>query len=268
MTSPGAQGWYGFSGCVDPGPGALCGGSGDPSGAPPPAAPPSSGMVAWFRASDLTVGDPFVVLPSAVGGAHLTAIGDGTLPVTVDYFGFYTGLTFYGDGSDYLTTTGPMFSGANPRTVIAVWRCDTTAYATVCGQGSNVGADKTMFMLFTGGLGDPYLSCYNHDISAGLAANPNLQFAIASYDGGNVAGSLALRSSSVPGALTTILPTNTPDYLASYASEFVVGNHPEFNFALAGIVCEIIIYNRVLTSGEITDVQSYFQTKFGIVQAT
>lgn len=222
--------------------------------------PPASGMIAWWRASDLPLAQYVLAWANAVGGGQsLDDVFVNDQFALCDIFGGIKSVQLSPD-DDYLATASAVWTGNAARTMIVVWKNNATAVQRyICGQASSLSSGA--WGLFANPGADSYL--WNN----GSAMHPNWplstawQATIATYDGGTAATSGTLRSSLTSGvynysaAITQLDTESVP---------FRVGYDPVIGDTCDCFIAEIICYNRVLTAGEIATVQAYILTKFGI----
>jgi hypothetical protein len=227
-------------------------------------------MIGWWRASDLDIGFPNLTLWEDAAGFHdLTALGGQTVNPEISLISAGIQGVKFTLNENYMSAGATLWSGAAPRTMIAVWKsANTTSDEAICGQASATGSDAQMFGILQVSTHSPYLGGYNHDIDSGHTEDGSLQAAFATYDGGstNASGALISNKYSTPAIFNTPVGTFT-DPLDTSNTDFEVGHDSGIFFTCESYIAEIICYNRVLSAGEITTVKAYITNKFGITFA-
>lgn len=222
--------------------------------------PPASGMIAWWRASDLV--EPWFGLTwptTLAGGQNLEDVFVNDQFPALQTEGGIKAVRIQPD-RDFMATASAVWTGNAARTMIVVWKNNATAVQRyICGQASSLSSGA--WGLFANPGADSYL--WNN----GSAMHPNWplstawQATIATYDGGTAATSGSLRSSLTSGVYDY---TSAITQLDTESVPFRVGYDPVIGDTCDCYIAEIICYNRVLTAGEIATVQAYILTKFGI----
>lgn len=234
-----------------------------------PPSPPVSGLLGWWRASDLVLAVPNLTYWSdaSPAGNDLQSYPIGSLdPQVVINSGIQAVQFQPGENAMSTQLHGPVWVGSAQRTMIAVWKnLNPAANSAICGQPGN-GDDDTMFGFLAPAGNALYLGGYNHDIDAQISYSNAWTFAIATYNGGsnNAAGvlhsnqlSFVYNFNNPPGVFSTPLNTST--------EHFYLGYDQLLGWTSDICIAEIICYDRVLSATEITTIKTYFLNKFGIV---
>jgi hypothetical protein len=243
----------------------------------PPVYEPPAGMVQWYRADDLAGmddGQPVTVWPDASGnGLDLSQATTSKQP-SFDSMALNgrPSVVFQRAASQYLersSSLGNLLSGATGWTVLAVMEATTvTDTATVWFAGTGTGTTRGRLGFTAANLATPAARRMDSDSLVSIVAPagtavPLGQFYIAeqavSYeqalgyawkDGTLIAGPAAL---GTPGTATLTASSTTRLGAATSGSYF------------DGAICEVLVYDRLLTDSERGDAQAYLADKYGIV---
>jgi hypothetical protein len=168
-------------------------------------------------------------------------------------------ITFF--GADMMTTAN-IFNGSNPRTMFAVYYIDNDSTAnTICGQTNDIEViDGSFFLLqarsdFT----NPYLATANDDLSGTNFTNQVWKIAMADYNG--TTANLYDNGGNVG---TNVFSWNTHNGTFCIGAYFTNDNIGSLQELLVGKIAEIVVYDRVLTTPERQQVETYLNTKYAI----
>lgn len=157
----------------------------------------------------------------------------------------------------YLTTSN-IFNGSNARTIIAAYYIDSVQYSnTVCGQSNEFGQDSGTYFLLQSRIdlnSSPYLAGYSDDVSGPAYINQELLLAIADYDGTTAR---LFKNGTQVNSQSKVYDT--------YNGEFHIGAFNENGTIyerFGGKIAEVIVYNRVLTTTERQQVETYLNAKY------
>lgn len=247
---------------------------------------------AWFDASDLSTlsqtsdgGTPVTSNNQPVGyfrckatGVPLIQATDANRPLwkSASSIGSKPGLDFDGSGDNLAATSGELMnvvrnvSGATAFTVLLSRSTLTKAFWQVgIGSGTNQFRGRVL-MSWTSGLraGGRRLDSDAAAFATDAAASANTSYVVRStIEYSNAILRLHLNGTSV--ATTNPFQTagNTPDTASSYVMLGTQYNDDGFTSlasSLDGVVSEWLFYKRTLSSGEITRVERYLASKYGI----
>lgn len=181
------------------------------------------------------------------------------------------------DGSDDFlanSTTLPIAASDDTYTIVAVWKYANSASSAarmVVSQGGDTtdshslgsiqvkaddylgfyGNDNNFYLSSTISKGTPYITILkvNNDVSNNITIYQNSNTAVTGTTGGG--GDLG---------------AGTYSDLAIMTTQFVIGAHSVSNtMPFAGLVSEIIVFDRALKYSEITDINSYLSKKYNII---
>jgi len=166
---------------------------------------------------------------------------------------------------------GPgIFSGSNPRTMFVVYYTDNANYASnsIVGQSNlNAFTAGTSFILQARNDGlnsNPYLAGLNNDLSGPPYENNVWKIAMADYDG-------ATANLYSNGALVNSGTFSWNTY--NTGNCFILGCFYDSNASsyleyFSGKICEVIVYNKVLTQSEREAVENYLNSKYAIYSSS
>jgi hypothetical protein len=156
---------------------------------------------------------------------------------------------------DRLVSPASCFSGADPRTMIAVYKgLDGNDY--ICGQ-SNTSTTNASYMLLSHNTnGDPSLVLRGNTITTSFIYGSSFKIGCADYNGSvcKIYRNNQLGNSQ---AVTLVTASSAGFRLANY---YPGGSAEYGNVQIA----EIIVYNRCLTDPERGAVHEYLSNKYGI----
>jgi hypothetical protein len=128
---------------------------------------------------------------------------------------------------------------------------------TVCGQSNEFGQDSGTYFLLQSRIdlnSSPYLAGYSDDVSGPAYINQELLLAIADYDGTTAR---LFKNGTQVNSQSKVYDT--------YNGEFHIGAFNENGTIyerFGGKIAEVIVYNRVLTTTERQQVETYLNAKY------
>jgi len=159
-----------------------------------------------------------------------------------------------------------IFTGLDSRTFFVVYYTDNAESVsnTICGQNNlSASVAGTFFMMQARNdflNSSPYLAGYNEDLSGPAYANNVWNIATADYNG--IIANLYANGSLVNSGELALNTYNSGNcFTIGCFYDPIESSYLEL---FAGKLCEIIAYNRVLTSTERYQVESYLNTKYAI----
>lgn len=167
--------------------------------------------------------------------------------------------TLPGSKTIFIVFLQPGLSG-NPQTLFSL-KGNTNSYTEIlCSDHPAYKPLSYMAEMPGSASGGTTMNSVGNNISFSPAGN----IFTMTYDGG-VASSAASYSSNYNAASTPVLASGLFGRLL-HDTTTIGGRAPEQNYSfLTGYIGEIIVYNRVLTAAEISQVEAYLQGKFGFL---
>jgi hypothetical protein len=161
-----------------------------------------------------------------------------------------------------------LFSGASPRTMWVVYYTDSTSLPmAICGESNETPASGSMFVMksqIEAEGGNPLMDFKTTYLASSIAyANNTWTIAMADYDG-TTAKLYAYNVLKGSGAKTLNTTSRGNGGLFVIGGQFVAGDNQPFG----GKIAEIICYNRVLTTDERQQVETYLENKYLLPQIT
>jgi len=162
--------------------------------------------------------------------------------------------------NDAHLTTANIFNGANPRTVIAAYYIDSDNYSnTVVAQSNEDDTVMGTYFMLQSRIdqdSSPYLAGYVDDLSGPAFVSPELLIGMADYDG--TTARLFKNGVEVNSDVKNYNTHNGQLYIGACN---IAGAVVEY---FGGKIAEIIIYNRILTTPERQQVETYLNQKYAI----
>jgi hypothetical protein len=162
--------------------------------------------------------------------------------------------------NDAHLTTANIFNGANPRTVIAAYYIDSDNYSnTVVAQSNEDDTVMGTYFMLQSRIdqnSSPYLAGYVDDLSGPAFISPELLIGMADYDG--TTARLFKNGVEVNSDVKNYNTHNGQLYIGACN---IAGAVVEY---FGGKIAEIIIYNRILTTPERQQVETYLNQKYAI----
>ena len=220
--------------------------------------PLSLSPLAWFDASDTSTitesGGAVTQWADKSGNANNA--NAGTSPVTgtrtvngLNVIDFIT--------NDYLEISATIGKPSS-FTVAAVFQSDSASRQFACGSIDSSGATATTWGVIE--LDTNFETLYGNGSdfrrsTFDISASTSLYKVIATYSNGD--SDTSLRVNEVGGSVTGTLGTATS--CGGTAYKYSLGRAGEFNGVyFDGVICEVVLLDRVITSGEIAQLESYF----------
>ncbi len=228
------------------------GGSTTPTDPPPSgggqSSLPSSGMVARWRAGDITGvanGASVTSWRDSVGGR--TAVTGTSAPtLATGQANGKTAVRFNGSNQDLRAANPPTLN--QPHTILAVVRAATTSgERQLVWQGA--GGE---FMILNGRWNG-----YAGNLLVGPLASTNVDVVTAVFSGSNGSTNIYVDGT---GGTTGALGSNAMD-----GNLLILGGHSNISRPFSGDVYELVFYNRVLTDAERAQAHSYAQDEYGTI---
>jgi len=207
--------------------------------------------------------DGFVVTwYSQVGSDNATQSTSGQQPKIMDNgviyrFNDLPTIYFIKSSSTYLSTTNSLFTGANSRSMWAVYKPNTTSTSVyaVCGQSTGTTTGTWFVLQFRNhfATGDPYLAGFADDLTGGDAITTDPKIAAADYDG--TTGILYKNNGTEQSAARSYNTANV---------SFLIGKSLGFGGEYCeGFISEIIVWGSSQSSNK-SDIFSNINTYYSI----
>lgn len=218
-----------------------------------------SGLVLWMRPESLAGYAEGALVAQwndeSTSGNHAVVTTDGYKPKVRKSVVSGLDVVEFDGVDDRLVSPAPCFSGADPRTMIAVYKgLDGNDY--VCGQ-SNTSTTNASYMLLSHNTnGDPSLVLRSNTITTSFIYGASFKIGCADYNGSvcKIYRNNQLGNSQ---SVTLVTASSAGFRLANYYP----GGAAEYGDVQ---IAEIIVYNRCLTDTERNAVHEYLSNKYGI----
>jgi hypothetical protein len=159
----------------------------------------------------------------------------------------------------YLTTAN-IFSGANPRSMFAVYYINSENNSdTVIAQSNEDSQDNGTYFMLQSRIdldSSPYLAGFGDDLSGPSFVNQELLLGMADYDGATAR--LFKNGTQANSSAKSYNTHNGAFYIGAFNEAGTISE--KFD----GKIAEIVIYNRVLTTQERQQVEAYLNSKYEI----
>lgn len=165
--------------------------------------------------------------------------------------------TFSFDGSSYATTSNLMSGSANRSMIVLYKSTNTGSYIdNICGQATGQVSSSWFIIQSRTNIvtGDPYLAGYSDDLGSDTPDNA-WKFAQADYNGTTA---YLYKDGTLNASGAKTLNTETGNFYIGADNETVVGDY------LNGEIAEIIVYSKVLSSDERSDIGAYFTNRYAL----
>lgn len=228
--------------------------------------PPTSGLALWLKADagvTLSGSDVTAWADQSGNGNDVTAPGT---PPTFDasVINGLPGVRFTGAAVSLANTSTSLITAGAARHVFSVVKCGSTA-----SPGGPIVVFRGNTPWFAAYLaiigGNTYAYSDGATTASTLTSPPTLTstaFEVEHASAGTGTGNLTL---ALDGTNQTLA---TPDIATeSGATGFVIGNAPTASQYFDGDVCEVFVYDHVLTGSDLADLRGYLQARYGITIA-
>lgn len=227
------------------------------------ATPPSNGLAAWFKAdAGVTLsGGNATAWVDQIGGVSLAPYAAHVVPFNPASINGLPGLTFNGS-SGLFTASTAIRIGSVPRYLIAVCKTGTlVGFPTPASFGGG-----PWFAAQLDSAGDVYTDNASRDQHSSFVAAPNTEYELEYGWDGNTSHLVTFSQNGTPETVVQGAGSGTS---GGIGNKFTVGNItsvalPVASCGFVGDICEVLVYDHVLSAGDLATVRQYILGRYGI----